>query len=85
MESNVILGNAELRSPNRAERPHPEDTPGRDAYPVPEAAARLGIGTTKLRELIASGELRAIRAGRRVVVPRREIKKYIRRQLGEEA
>lgn len=51
------------------------------AFPVAEAALLLGIGKTKTRELIASGELRSIRAGRRVLVPRSEIEAYISRGL----
>lgn len=33
-------------------------------YTVPEAAAVLGIGVTKTRELIRSGELRSVKIGR---------------------
>jgi excisionase family DNA binding protein len=36
--------------------------------PVPEAAARLGVGVTKTKKLIASGELRSVLVeGRRLV------------------
>jgi excisionase family DNA binding protein len=53
------------------------------ALPVPGAARALGIGTTKTRELIRSGELRSIRIDRRILVPRSEIDAYIARKLGE--
>jgi hypothetical protein len=40
------------------------------ALPVLATARALGIGTTKLRQLIRAGELRSIRIDRRVLVPR---------------
>ena len=55
--------------------------PERLAFPVAEAAVLLGIGKTKTRELIASGQLGSIRAGRRLLVPRSEIEAYIARGL----
>jgi excisionase family DNA binding protein len=58
-----------------------EHIPERLAFPVGEAALLLGIGKTKTRELIASGELRSIRTGRRLLVPRSEIEAYIARRL----
>lgn len=36
---------------------------------VTEAAAALGIGTTKTKALIASGELRSVQIDRRRLVP----------------
>ena len=58
-----------------------EHIPERLAFPVAETALLLGIGKTKTRELIASGELGSIRAGRRLLVPRSEIEAYIGRRL----
>ncbi len=58
-----------------------EHIPERLAFPVGEAALLLGIGKTKTRELIGSGELRSIRTGRRLLVPRSEIEAYIVRRL----
>ena len=39
-------------------------------YTVPEAAAMLGVGRSTVYDLIARGELSAIRLGRRLVVTR---------------
>jgi excisionase family DNA binding protein len=36
---------------------------------VPEAARRLGLGTTKVKELIACGRLASVTVGRRRLVP----------------
>jgi excisionase family DNA binding protein len=36
---------------------------------VPEAAQRLGVGTTKVKQLIASGQLASVSIGRRRLVP----------------
>jgi excisionase family DNA binding protein len=62
---------------NREDRRHPD----RLAHPVPETAELIGCGTTKTRELIANGELRAIRIDRRLLVPRSEIEQFIARKL----
>jgi excisionase family DNA binding protein len=59
----------------------PEDNVEPVALGVPAGARTLGIGTTKFRELIASGELKAIRIDRRVLVPRSEIDRYVARKL----
>jgi excisionase family DNA binding protein len=45
---------------------------------VPAAAARLGLGTTKTKQLIASGELASVTVGRRRKVPLVAIESYIR-------
>ena len=36
---------------------------------IPEAARRLGIGTTKLKELIAAREIQSVKVGERRLVP----------------
>jgi excisionase family DNA binding protein len=51
----------------------------KEAVRVPEAAALLSIGLSKLWELIRGGELRVIRFGRAVRVPMSEV-----RRLAEE-
>jgi excisionase family DNA binding protein len=40
---------------------------------VPEAAKTLGIGLNNTYGLVSSGRLRAVRVGRKVLVPRREL------------
>lgn len=44
---------------------------------VREAAAVLGVGRTTLAEAIARGEVRALRIGRRVVVPETELERLL--------
>jgi len=51
------------------------------AYGVVDTAGQLGIGKTKVRELIAAGELRAVSIGRRVVVPGVEIDNFLARHM----
>jgi excisionase family DNA binding protein len=46
---------------------------------VPEAAARLGLGRSKVYELIASGELQIVRVGRAVRVPARAVEDFASR------
>lgn len=47
------------------------------AYRIPEAAARVGLGRTKLLEEVSAGRLRVIRVGRRVLVTDDELRRYV--------
>jgi excisionase family DNA binding protein len=47
--------------------------PQRLAWPVDEAAYRLGIGRTSLYKLIAEGKLRLVKVAGRSVIPNGEI------------
>ena len=47
------------------------------ALSVYETAERLGIHPQTVRSMIKRGELRAVRAGRRVLVPVRAIDEYL--------
>ena len=49
----------------------------RELLRVEEAAQILGIGRTKAYELVAAGELRVIRLGRAVRVPRKWLYEWI--------
>jgi excisionase family DNA binding protein len=44
---------------------------------VEDAAAVLSIGRSKTWELIAAGELGVIRLGRRTLIPREELERYV--------
>lgn len=44
---------------------------------VPQAAEVLGISRALAYELVARGELPSLRLGRRVVVPRRALERFI--------
>ncbi len=46
-----------------------------------ETAESLGISETKTRELIASGDLLSVRIGRRVLVPRSAVQRYVERAM----
>ena len=49
---------------------------------IPEAAAELSIGRSRLYELLAAGELRAVKIGERGVrVPDSEIDRFIRDRM----
>jgi excisionase family DNA binding protein len=52
-----------------------------DAYRPAAAARRLGIGRTKLYELLASGDLGSIRVGRARLIPSRAIDAFLEHQL----
>lgn len=43
---------------------------------VPEAAERLGLGTTKVKQLIASGQLASVTIGRRRLVPAANVRSF---------
>lgn len=47
------------------------------AHRIPEAAARIGIGRTKLLEEVAAGRICVVRVGRRVLVTEHELRRYV--------
>lgn len=52
---------------------------------VAEAAELLGLGLNTTYDLVRSGRLRAVRVGRRLVIPRLEIDGFLEREaLGSE-
>lgn len=53
---------------------NPEDSV---VYSVLEAALALRIGETKMKELIAANQVRTIRGGRRVLVPKAALLEFI--------
>jgi excisionase family DNA binding protein len=48
-----------------------------------EAAALIDVGRTKFRELLRTGEIRALHIGRRLIVPVSEIQRFIDQGLAE--
>ena len=46
-----------------------------------EAAALLRIGRSSMYRLLRDGELRSLRVGRKIVIPRRAIELYIGQEL----
>lgn len=53
-------------------------------YTVEESAARLSIGVTKMKQLVADGEVRSIRVGRLRRIPASSLAEYIQvRELQE--
>jgi len=50
----------------------PTDAEGRLAYGVEEFAKKVGLGRTFVFELIRNGELKAIKLGRRTLIPASE-------------
>lgn len=57
---------------NTEQRRHPDAL----LYSVEEAARIAGLGKTKFRELLATGEIDSLRVGRRVLVPRAELVRF---------
>ena len=51
--------------------------PPRVAYSVDEAAAAMGLSAKHLRRLVATGELRSVRSGRRVLVRPADLVDYL--------
>jgi excisionase family DNA binding protein len=54
----------------------------RRAYTPQEAAVALGLGESKMRELYTTGRLRCVRVGRRVLIPREAVDRFL---AGQEA
>jgi len=49
----------------------------KDAYSKAEVAERLGIGDMSLHRLTKDGTIRTVRAGRRVLIPRTELERFL--------
>jgi excisionase family DNA binding protein len=49
----------------------------RPTMPISEAARYLGIGRSKLFELVRTNEIPSMRIGRRLLIPTRELDSYI--------
>ena len=47
--------------------------------PIPSALAMLGIGRTKLYELLGTGELQAVKIGRRTFIPSQNLEDLLLR------
>lgn len=58
--------------------------PERELLRVEEVQAILGIGRSKVYEMVAQGELPTIRLGRLVRVPRGELARWIERRTNSE-
>lgn len=50
-----------------------------------EAAKEMGVSYVKLRELVATGEVKTIPWGRQVRIPRRELDRWINKALEAQA
>ena len=49
----------------------------RTLYAVPETCQRLSIGRSTLYELIADGQIKAVKIGRRTLIPNEELERYV--------
>jgi excisionase family DNA binding protein len=49
--------------------------------PIPDAAAVLGVGRTKLYELVENGAIDTVTIGRRRLVPAQALEDYARRLI----
>ena len=56
-------------------------------FDIPETGQELRVGRTTVYELIKTGELRPIRIGKRTLIPREELERFIaeRQQVGGDA
>jgi excisionase family DNA binding protein len=58
----------------------PIDSPARvlpNAFNIADAARYIGLGPTKFRELLRAGTIGCRRAGRRVIVARAELDRFL--------
>ncbi len=47
------------------------------AHSVPDAARLLGVGVSKVWEMVRTGEIRSVRLGRRTVITQRELERVL--------
>ncbi len=66
--------------------PQPQPEPARTiapvSYSVEDAAGALGIGRTFAFQLIKEGKLKAVKCGRRTLIPVAEVKAFLSRLGG---
>ncbi len=62
-----------------------EDTPQRLLLRIPEVAKTLGIGRSKIYELIATGELPTIHVGRAVRISVSTLQKWVEEREQQES
>lgn len=53
----------------------------REFLDLPQVAAILKVGETRIREMVRTGELGSLRPGKRILVPRAELLRYRDEQL----
>lgn len=46
-------------------------------HPIPDAAEVLGIGRSTLYELIATGQIKVVKIGRRTLIAQDELERYV--------
>lgn len=61
-------------------RPASPPSPAALAYSINDAAAVIGIGPTLLEELIARGEIKSFKVGRRRLVSRAALEAFVTKQ-----
>lgn len=68
-----------------AEEQKPKDTGAapvepvqRYAYTVREAAQSVGIGSTRMGDLVRAGRIRAVHVGKRILIPRWAIEEFLK-------
>lgn len=47
-------------------------------HPLPEVMTLIGIGRSTLYELIANGEIKVVKIGRRTLVPHDELERFVK-------
>lgn len=54
------------------------------AYPIPQAAYRIGIGRTKFFHLLRSGQIASIKIGGKMLVTEKELRRFIASRVESE-
>lgn len=62
--------------------PHPDSRRDKATMAMHEAAQYLGIGRSKLYELVRTKEILSVRIGRRIVIPTHALETYLGRETG---
>lgn len=69
------------RKPQPKEESAMNNRPERMLYPINEAADQLGIGRSKVYQLIVSSQLETVKIGRRTLVPAEALTQYVERLI----
>lgn len=53
-----------------------------DMIDIPQLCKLLGCGKTKAYQLVATGEFRTIRIGKKMLIPKSDILDFLKKELG---
>lgn len=61
----------------KTDSPNSSELQEKLAFSIPDAARVLSIGQSLLKEQVRTGKIRGVRIGRRLIIPRAELERFL--------